>query len=93
MRQACASLRTSISASLGDAVADRLFGEIQALVARTLLAVHRVITQDRHCFELYGCAGAACSLAPKAAEAGRMHAWSMLSWDSYTRILHSHCDL
>ncbi len=69
MRQPCASLRTSISASLGDAVADRLFGEIQALVARTLLAVHRVITQDRHCFELYGCAGA-CKLGTRSSIGG-----------------------
>ena len=49
-----ASLRISLSAALGDDRADRLFGEIQEIVRRTLLAVHRVITQDRHCFELYG---------------------------------------
>lgn len=49
-----ASFRMSLSAALGDAVADRLFGDIQQLVRRTLLAVQRVITQDRHCFELYG---------------------------------------
>lgn len=48
------SLRISLSAALGDDRADRLFGEIQEIVQRTLLAVHRVITQDRHCFELYG---------------------------------------
>lgn len=51
---ALASLRISLSAALGDDRADRLFGEIQEIVRRTLLAVHRVITQDRHCFELYG---------------------------------------
>ena len=49
-----ARLRVNLCAALGDAVADRLFGDIQTLVWRTLLAVHRVITQDRHCFELYG---------------------------------------
>ena len=51
---ALASLRISLSAALGDDRADCLFGEIQEIVRRTLLAVHRVITQDRHCFELYG---------------------------------------
>jgi hypothetical protein len=35
-------------------VVNRLMGDIEALIVRSLLACQPVIIQDRHCFELYG---------------------------------------
>lgn len=48
------SFRQHIMTTHGEEAMLHLFEEIQAIVLRSLLAVQRVITQDKHCFELYG---------------------------------------
>ncbi|KAK9808967.1 hypothetical protein WJX72_007153 [[Myrmecia] bisecta] len=48
------NLKLYLMTKFGPAAAHSLFGNIQTVVLRSLLAVQRVITQDKHCFELYG---------------------------------------
>ncbi len=59
------SFRLHLASTHGEAATARLFEDIQAVVMRSLLAVQRVITQDKHCFELYGCAQKWCILCLK----------------------------
>ncbi|KAG5481007.1 hypothetical protein LSCM1_06682 [Leishmania martiniquensis] len=47
-------LRTILTATHGAARANRLFGDIQQMIMRTLFAVQKIMLQDKHCSELYG---------------------------------------
>eukprot|EP00644_Phytophthora_capsici_P012364 jgi/Phyca11/10089/fgenesh1_pm.PHYCAscaffold_46_\ len=48
------SLKMFLISKHGQEAVDHLFGAIQSLITRSLLAVQPTIIQDRHCFELYG---------------------------------------
>eukprot|EP00727_Mastigamoeba_balamuthi_P000009 m51a1_g10004 putative tubulin tyrosine ligase (412) ;mRNA; f:85821-87412 len=48
------NLRKFVTASRGVAAAEKLFLDIQDVLLNALLAVQRVIIQDKHCYELYG---------------------------------------
>eukprot|EP00891_Asterochloris_glomerata_P000817 jgi/Astpho2/817/e_gw1.00016.109.1_t len=54
MKWAIRNLKLYLNSKVGSAATAKLLGEIQTIVLRSLLAVQRVITQDKHCFELYG---------------------------------------
>jgi tubulin polyglutamylase TTLL9 len=47
-------LKQHIASTMGPAVANKVFGDTQALIMRTLQAVQKVMMNDRHVFELYG---------------------------------------
>ena len=48
------SLRTYLMTQVGRGRTNRVFEDIQWIVIRSLLAVQQVVTQDKHCFEIYG---------------------------------------
>ncbi|KAK1932364.1 putative tubulin polyglutamylase TTLL9 [Phytophthora citrophthora] len=48
------SLKMFLISKHGQEAVDHLFGAIQSLITRSLVAVQPTIIQDRHCFELYG---------------------------------------
>jgi len=48
------SLKLYLISKFGVAAANRCFELVQLVVLRSLLAVQPVVTQDKHCFELYG---------------------------------------
>ncbi|CAD7702395.1 unnamed protein product [Ostreobium quekettii] len=48
------SLKMYVATRWGPERASRLFEDIQGIVIRSLLAVQHVVTQDKHCFEVYG---------------------------------------
>jgi len=48
------SLKLYLISKYGAEAANRCFELIQLVVVRSLLAVQPVVTQDKHCFELYG---------------------------------------
>eukprot|EP00759_Apiculatamorpha_spiralis_P021741 PhF_6_TR26321/c0_g1_i1/m.37840/K16603/TTLL9; tubulin polyglutamylase TTLL9 len=48
------NLRLFMMSTHGAAPVNQCFGDIQNLLLRTLQAVHKVMIQDKHCFELYG---------------------------------------
>ena len=48
------NLRAYFTATQGEAAANRVFGDIQVLILKTLQAVQKIIINDKHCFELYG---------------------------------------
>lgn len=54
MKWPISKLKQYLLSRHGLAATSKLFGDIQLVVTRSLLAVQQVITQDKHCFELYG---------------------------------------
>lgn len=48
------SLRTLLTILVGENRCCEIFNDIQRIVIRSLLAVQHVVTQDKHCFEIYG---------------------------------------
>lgn len=48
------NLRTILTATHGPERTNKLFGDIQQMILRTLFAVQRILIQDKHCAELYG---------------------------------------
>ena len=48
------SLKMFLISKHGVDAVDKLFHDIQCVITRSLLAVQKVIIQDKHCFELYG---------------------------------------
>merc|ERR1712159_106706 len=48
------SLRRHISFRHGEEAANKCFHEMQNVIIRSLLAVQKVIINDKNCFELYG---------------------------------------
>jgi len=48
------NLKLFMMSTHGPAAVNQLFGDIQNLLLRTVQAVHKVMIQDKHCFELYG---------------------------------------
>lgn len=48
------NLREYIGSTVGEAAANKAFGEIQSLILKTLHSVEKIMMNDRHCFELYG---------------------------------------
>lgn len=48
------SLRLYLMTQIGWERTNRVFEDIQSVVIRSLLAVQQVVTQDKHCFEIYG---------------------------------------
>lgn len=48
------SLRQHFMCTVGPEATNRLFGEIQWLILRTLQAVQKIMMNDKHVFELYG---------------------------------------
>ena len=47
-------LKLYIASTWGEAAANKAFGDVQALIMRTLQSVQKIMIQDKHCFELYG---------------------------------------
>lgn len=47
-------LKTYIVNTAGQDVANRLFSDVESIVINSLLAVQKVMINDKHCFELYG---------------------------------------
>lgn len=47
------NFRIFLGAKHGQAIADAVFTEMEAIVVRSLMSVQKVIIADRHCFELY----------------------------------------
>ena len=47
-------LRLYLMTQVGQERTDAVFEEIQQIVIQSLLAVQSVVTQDKHCFEIYG---------------------------------------
>ena len=48
-------LKLFLMSKVGESAANQLFADIQAVMLRALLAVQKVMINDKHCFELYGC--------------------------------------
>ncbi|KAJ1550508.1 hypothetical protein HK405_000429, partial [Cladochytrium tenue] len=48
------NLKMFLASRHGDAAVNDLFTEMEALVVRSLMAVQKVMINDKHCFELYG---------------------------------------
>ncbi|CUG88456.1 tubulin tyrosine ligase, putative [Bodo saltans] len=48
------NLRSYLTATHGEAASNKVFGDIQMLILKTLQAVQKIIINDKHCFELYG---------------------------------------
>lgn len=49
-----ARLKTYLMSTVGVEVVNRLMSDIESIVIHSLLAVQRVMINDKHCFELYG---------------------------------------
>lgn len=47
-------LKQYLGAQNGEATANKVMADIQAIMLKTLVAVQNVMMQDKHCFELYG---------------------------------------
>eukprot|EP00993_Chasmostoma_nieuportense_P001140 NODE_2046_length_1294_cov_74.487575_g1947_i0.p1 GENE.NODE_2046_length_1294_cov_74.487575_g1947_i0~~NODE_2046_length_1294_cov_74.487575_g1947_i0.p1 ORF type:complete len:427 (+),score=108.29 NODE_2046_length_1294_cov_74.487575_g1947_i0:26-1282(+) len=47
-------LKTFLISRVGEAAANQLFADIQGVIIKSLLAVQKVMINDKHCFELYG---------------------------------------
>lgn len=47
-------LKTYLMSTAGIDVVNKLFSDMESIVIHSLLAVQRVMINDRHCFELYG---------------------------------------
>mmetsp|Transcript_97887 Transcript_97887/g.218436 ORF Transcript_97887/g.218436 Transcript_97887/m.218436 type:complete len:523 (-) Transcript_97887:110-1678(-) len=47
-------LKMYLMSTVGIKVVNRLFTDIEAIVIHSLLSVHKVMINDKHCFELYG---------------------------------------
>lgn len=48
------SLKLHLICRVGKEATDRLFQEMQGIIVRSLLAVQKIMINDKHCFELYG---------------------------------------
>lgn len=48
------NLREYFTATVGEAASNKVFGDIQVLILKTLQAVQKIVINDKHCFELYG---------------------------------------
>eukprot|EP00667_Euglena_gracilis_P013278 EG_transcript_13686 len=47
-------LKIFLMSKVGEEAANKLFADIQGVMLRALLAVQKVMINDKHCFELYG---------------------------------------
>lgn len=54
MKWSLHSLRVHLSTQYGEQKTNDLFGKINDIIIRSLLCVQHVVTQDKHCFEVYG---------------------------------------
>jgi tubulin polyglutamylase TTLL9 len=48
------NLREFFMSTVGEAATNKVFGDIQTLILKTLHSVEKIMMQDKHCFELYG---------------------------------------
>ncbi len=48
------TLKMYIASTAGEEAANKCFGDVQAMIMRTLQAVQKIMIQDKHCFEIYG---------------------------------------
>ena len=48
------NLRQYLSGTVGEAASNKVFGDIQSMILKTLHSVQKIIINDKHCTELYG---------------------------------------